>query len=509
MTELQLNTIIVFFIYGLAFFSMGLAIALEAGRSPLLAEARVLRPLAVFGLLHGVHEWLEIFILQLQWVEIIIPIYWLWIRLVLLAVSFASLVAYGVQVLRPPERLAAMDAWIGAGLLTLYAALVVLTGSAIWGDLELWIERADVLARYVLAVSGAILAALALFSQARQAHTDNRDALSKSLRWASVGFVLYGLTQVLVSGGNFFPADRLNAALFLEITGVPVQALRALLAMFITAGLIRATQIVEKERQGELEAAQEARFDALQRVQEELVKREDLRRELLRHTVIAQEEERTRIARELHDELAQILTGFSLDLATLKTRCSGDENVTAAVGRLQELSRQMSQGLYQLVHDLRPAQLDDLGLVPALQHLIDDVRSRMKLEITLDISGERQRMDPLVETVFFRVAQEALTNIVRYAKTNQVSMLLEYQPDQTMLQIRDYGVGFDPDALENPQIKLGIAGMRERVRSVDGQFTLESNPGEGTLIKVSVPCTGAQGEEQEERVDENYPTITG
>ena len=105
-----MDIVIVYFVYGLAFFSMGLAIALEAGRSPLLAEARVLRPLAVFGLLHGTHEWLEIFIIQAEYFGVVIPLPWLWLRLGLLAISFISLIAYGVQALRPPKRIAAMDA---------------------------------------------------------------------------------------------------------------------------------------------------------------------------------------------------------------------------------------------------------------------------------------------------------------------------------------------------------------------------------------------------------------
>ncbi len=109
------DIVVVFFVYGLAFFSMGLAMALEAGRSPSLAEAQVLRPLAVFGLMHGTHEWLEIFIGQAVFFGVEIPLPWLWLRLGLLVLSFVSLVAFGVQALRPPKRLLAMDISIGGG----------------------------------------------------------------------------------------------------------------------------------------------------------------------------------------------------------------------------------------------------------------------------------------------------------------------------------------------------------------------------------------------------------
>jgi len=465
--------------------------------------------LAVFGIVHGLHEWYELILLQGQWQGVELPRPLFFLRLVMLSVTFVSLIAYGIQVLSPPRGLAATDAYVGGGMLALYAAMVLFIVAITPNGINDWMRRADVLARYVLAIPGSILAVFALNRQSQFANQEGRSKLSLSLIWATWGFGLYGLTQIFVPKSNIFPANFLNTEAFIEVTGLPIQVFRAVLGIIITIALIRATQVVEKDRQDELTTAQEARYAALQRVQEELVKQEEMRRELLRHTVIAQEEERTRIARELHDELAQILTGFSLDLATLKTHCTSDEAIAAAVGRLQDLSRQMSQGLYQLVHDLRPAQLDDLGLVAALQHLVDDVRSRMKMEITLDIVGERQSMDPLVETVFFRVTQEALTNIVRHAQTNQTSLQLYFHPKQTMLQIRDYGVGFDTEVLENPKGKLGIAGMRERVRSVDGQFMLESNLGDGTLIEVSVPSIRLLGDEQEERVDENHPTITG
>ena len=507
--EFQLDMTLVYFFYGLAFFSMGLAIILEFGRSPLFAETRVLRPLAAFGILHGIHEWVEIFILQNTWLEVPLQNYWFWLRLGLLAVSFASLVAYGIQVLRPPKRLAAMDAWFSAGLLTLYAALILFTGATVWGDFEIWIGRADVLARYVLAVPGGFLAAVALFDQGRQAKAARREALSKSLNWAAVGFLFYALSQIFVSTVDLFPAQIINAERFYEFVGIPVQLVRAILAAAITAALMRATQIVDIERQEQFVQAQRDRVDALERAQNELVKREALQKQLLRRTVIAQEEERSRISRELHDELAQTLTGFSLDLATLKARCVGDQAVDGAVNRLQELSRQMSKGLYRLVHDLRPAQLDDLGLVPALEHLMDDVRERLALNVRLDVDSYKGRLGPLVETVFFRVSQEALTNIARHAKTNQANVSLECQQNEARLIIKDKGIGFDPANDGHPQAGLGIAGMRERVRSIDGQFILESTPGEGTRIEVTVPCMQSAEKEAEEREYGNHSSVIG
>jgi two-component system sensor histidine kinase UhpB len=211
-----------------------------------------------------------------------------------------------------------------------------------------------------------------------------------------------------------------------------------------------------------------------------------MRRELLRHTVRAQEEERSRIARELHDETSQVLTAFSLDLATLKTVICDRAEVKTLVERLQGLSKQMSQGLYRLVHDLRPAQLDDLGLIPALEYLKDDNVSA-GLEVAINIQGKARRLDPIIETVLFRVAQEALHNVVRHAQVGRAQISLEYQPQEIILKVKDSGAGFNPVQSFVPPRGWGLAGMRERIESVGGQLNIESKPGSGTVVEVDVP----------------------
>jgi signal transduction histidine kinase len=344
----------------------------------------------------------------------------------------------------------------------------------------------DVLARYLVAVPAAFLAALALRAEALSALTGGRRRVMVFLTWAAIGFGLYGLTQLFVPAIDMFPARELNSTIFRTFTGFPIQVVRALLAVLITLSLLRATQMVEKERQKQLQAAQQERLEALERIQNELTEREALRRELLRHTVRAQEEERTRIARELHDETSQVLTAFSLDLATLRTVVCDRSDVKNLVDRLQGLSKQMSQGLYRLVHDLRPAQLDDLGLISALDYLKDNSVSA-GLEVTIEIQGKARRLDSIIETVLFRVAQEALHNIVRHAQIRQARILLIFQSQEITLRIEDYGIGFNPVQSFAPPRGWGLAGMRERVESVGGQLMLESEPGKGTIVEVAIP----------------------
>jgi signal transduction histidine kinase len=147
----------------------------------------------------------------------------------------------------------------------------------------------------------------------------------------------------------------------------------------------------------------------------------------------------------------------------------------------------MSQGIYRLVHDLRPAQLDDLGLVAALHYLVDEERRRTRMDIALEILGLMKRIDPLVETVMFRVAQEALTNVARHANCKTAKVLVEYRDEQIMMQVSDAGAGFDPQRQLQPPHGWGIAGMRERVESVGGRLKIYTAPGQGTRVEVVIP----------------------
>jgi len=483
----RLDLILVYFIYGLAFFSLGLVMMLEWGRSPLLAEGRVLRPLAVFGFVHGTHEWLELALLLRQGLRLPDSSRADLARLILLAFSFFCLLVFGLRVLQPHQRLTRrlVAAWLGG--LSLYAVLVFLLIWSLGGRQPGWERNADVLTRYLLAVPAGFLAGLALVQQARQARREGRPSLSASLYLAAFGFSLYALTQLFVPPAAFFPADRLNTAAFLAVFGFPIQGVRSVLAVLITVGLIRATQAVDAERQRLLSDAQQAQLAALEQVQRELTARESLRRELLRHTVVAQEDERARIARELHDESAQVLTAFSLHLASFRDALSDQPAHIGRVDRLLAITRQLSEGIYRLVHDLRPAQLDDLGLVPALQWMMDEERKRTGLEVSLRIDGPRRRLDPLVETVLFRVAQEGLANVDRHAQVKQAQMELSFDVDEAVLRVCDQGAGFDSQARLIPPRGWGLMGMTERVESVGGALHIISSPGHGTLVEARVP----------------------
>jgi signal transduction histidine kinase len=477
---------IVLFIYGLSFFGMGLTLALESGRLASLAEARVLRPLAFFGFLHASHEWIESYLLQVQ-----IPgapfAGWLpWLEFILLIASYIALFLYGIRTFREPAYRPWIGMVTGISILGVYALAISIsafityhTGPVPWDDFL------NAMSRYLLAVPSALLAVLALRFQALQASARKQKKLSSYLVWAAVAFGIYGLTHLVVHPLAMFPANYLNTETFRTVTGFPIQIIRTLAAILITLSLLWATQETGKERQQQFVAAQQERLQALEQIQSELAKREELRRELLRHTVQAQEEERARIARELHDETSQVLTAYSLNLATLRKSVEDRPQSREIIDRLQSLCKEMSQGLYRLVHDLRPAQLDDLGLIPALEYLQESHRSK-ELNIAMTVNGKPRRVDSVVETVLFRVAQEALNNVVRHAQARTARIVLEYKAQEILLQIADNGAGFDVDRTFAPPRGWGLAGMRERVEAVGGLLQIESALGKGTTVAVTV-----------------------
>ena len=499
---MQWDIVLIFFIYGLAFFSMGVALSLESLRTPRLAERRVLHPLAVFGILHGMHEWIEILLMQGAWLGVPFPEYIAWLRFALLVISFIPLIYFGLLMLVGPDRGSGLPVAILIGMLGIYA-IALLVIYQLRPDLLL--APADTLARYFLAVPGSILAGLGLGKRARQVEDEGRADIARRFRWAALGFILYGVTQIFVAPIDIFPANVINSAVFVGTLGFPIQLVRAAMAILVTVNLIQAIQVVDREREEQLLSAQQERFEALEQVQRDLEEREAMRRELLRHTVIAQEDERGRIARELHDETAQFLTALSLNLATLKNLVPREPKTRDLINDLQSQTRDMAQGIYRLVHDLRPAQLDDLGLVPALQYLAEEEQKRAGLQVDLQILGERQRLDPLVETVLFRVAQEALTNVIRHAQCEQANLELEFDPEQVVMHVRDKGVGIRSMPPDSPLRGWGLEGMRERVASVGGQLQITSPASGGTIVEVNVPLREDLNTVIEEIPDEHHP----
>jgi signal transduction histidine kinase len=208
---------------------------------------------------------------------------------------------------------------------------------------------------------------------------------------------------------------------------------------------------------------------------------------LSRRRVKVQEEERRHLARELHDEIGQALTGAKINLEATMKESDGAKSKrideTAAI--LEKLLGQVRQ----ISLDLRPSTLDDLGLVPALRSLLDQQGRRASVAVRFSAKNVPENLDAEIQTTCFRIAQEAITNAVRHANATRIEVDLRCENGNLRLQVRDNGRGFDAESAQAQTAGLGLIGIKERAALVDARVKIISSPNNGTTIEVSLPLT--------------------
>ena len=228
------------------------------------------------------------------------------------------------------------------------------------------------------------------------------------------------------------------------------------------------------------------------RLWDELLRKQELQRQLLDSIIRAQEEERTRVARELHDETSQVLTSLVLGLEALEGEPCLSEEARERSSHLRAVTSQALEEVHHLSLELRPSALDDGGLVPGITRYLREYAARHGQEVDFrSIGTDGLRLLPAAETAVFRIVQEALTNVARHAHAQGVSVLLERRGSNLVTVIEDDGCGFQPDEVAEAPLpeRLGLAGMAERAALVGGRLTVESRPGEGTTVFVTLPLT--------------------
>ncbi|HBV85721.1 MAG TPA: histidine kinase [Desulfosporosinus sp.] len=209
----------------------------------------------------------------------------------------------------------------------------------------------------------------------------------------------------------------------------------------------------------------------------------------------AQEEERRRVAREMHDGPAQTLANIVLRLEIAEKLLELDPSrVKAELNDLKNLVRANLQDIRRIIFDLRPMALDDLGIVPAISKYLDNFQETYGIKCQLRIEGREKRLLPAMEVALFRLVQEGMTNVAKHAQSTRVDIHLIYQEDWTIARIRDYGRGFEvKTAMNAPGEHFGLVGMRERVEMFSGRFSIQSIIGKGTSIDFSIPSSQEGG----------------
>lgn len=475
--------VLIFFPYGLAFFSLGLILAFERRRGPVLLR-NALRPLAGFGLVHGSHEWIEMFqklgYLPLQ---LLAGQAWSGFRIILLAISFLSLAAFGVAAMAEDEYKQQLTRIVPL-LMSGVWAIGILSFRGMYGVSEvLWVV-ADVWTRYSLAIPGAILAAIGLIYQQRRVRQGGMSRFGRDCLWAAIAFVWYGIIgQIFVQQSPLPPSNLINQDLFQSFFNFPVQILRAVSAVSIAVFVVKFLRSFEVERQIQLEELQANQL-------RESREREEMKGELLKQVVDAQEAERQRIARELHDATGQALTALGLGLRGISAKLRGaDPDTARKLIELETLTSKSLDELRLLITDLRPSHLDEFGLSSALRWYVGDITERVPFSISLTLPRNNPDLPSSIKTALFRVVQEAVTNTIKHAQADNLSIILSCRPNgDVRLEIEDDGVGFIPlEISEDNSPTWGLLGMQERTHLCGGDFSLLTAPGEGTLIQVSIP----------------------
>jgi signal transduction histidine kinase len=487
----------IYFFYGLAFFSMGLLVAMEGGRSTDARLRMALRPLAGFGLVHAVHEWIEMFELVAGFDPHTEPTLFSAVELSLLAFSFLSLAAFGSYLVLGSESTWRVSLIIPLAMEAIWVfGLAAFKGHYAPADIP---AITDVWTRYSLAIPAGLLAASGLIVQQHAFRRTGLVRFGRDSLWASVAFGWYSLVgQLFTMPSKLPPSTFLNSELFLNTFGFSIQMLRAVSAIFASIFVIRFLRAFQVEGDRKIADLQAERLH-------ESRQREQLRAELFRKVVSAQESERQRIARDLHDETGQSLTAIGMGLRGLSDE-TNEKRRLATLTQLQSLTSDSLRELQRIIADLRPAHLDDLGLSATLRWYASRIHELTSIQVRVDIEGDEPTLDDAVKITIFRIVQEALNNVIKHSKATNVNVHLDYRDKKAIIFIRDNGQGFNMNAVQSRigRVSLGLAGMEERAMLLGGTLEVHSRPDYGTQVDAEIPY-------QVEKVEgvENASSIIG
>jgi len=487
------NRVIVLSVYGQVFFVLGLAIALQSRKRSTLPLARALPWLAGFGIVHGFHEWGYLFVpIQSGYLPLPATEALLVAQLAMKGVSFALLLQFGVELtgsingraLGPRLRL------LPVGLLAVWAAATLLI-SAITPDAApdagAWLADGrigaalagvgaplaigDVLARWLLAVPGALLAARGLLVSAGSVRSVARRGVVSGLRVAAGAFAIYAVVGGLIGQPAPFPtASFLDGAAVLEMIGIPIEVLRSATGAVIAIAIIAALDLFEQETDRALADAR--------------------RRELLAR-------ERERIGRDLHDGIIQSIYAAGLHLEEASSALDPDDE--APRGRIRTVLAELDRiigDIRRTIFDLRSASLETHDAEEIVSSVAEELRANTLVALDMRMEGEwipRLRAEQAEE--LHQIVHEAFSNVLRHAKAHQVEVRLIGHRRQLQLEIRDDGIGFDPELAESRGRvgrAQGLQNLRRRAELLHATLAVRSAPGRGTSLSLTMPVAASR-----------------
>lgn len=452
------NRVIVLAVYGQVFFVMGLAVALQSWRHSRLSIAGSLKWLAAFGILHGLHEWGHIFIpLQAEYMPLPAIELLVVVQAALLAMSYACLFQFGVELLRPlPDRWRFVALLPGATF-AIWVLIAVSPATEVAQDVHGWHRITSIWARYLMCVPGSLLAALGLWRSTRDIDEQLASpGISRPLRigaYALAGYAFF--SGMIVPAAGFFPASWLNDRLLYERLILPVEVYRGLMGAILAIVIIRGMEVFNVE---------------LDRLISDMEQENVLVRE------------RERFGRDLHDHTLQKIYAAGLVLRSAEQTKEPE----------QARSRLLSQGLSLLdeaVADIRQyiGDLDSpiarCSLVSGLQDLASDNRYRSLVAIEVEHNlPDDCGLDTNEVTHLLAIAHEALSNAARHADASRVIVSAHSEPAELILQIADDGRGMPEDIVTG----YGLRNMRDRAELIGADIDIADREAGGTVVIVAL-----------------------
>ena len=448
----------ILFVYGLVFFVLGLAIALQSRHSSRLELARSLSWLAAFGFIHGLHEWGDVFIpLQAARSGEGLHLFLDQLHLILLAVSFACLLQFGVALLRP----FGWGRWlhvVPSAMLAVWVFVVFFPLPTVYPDFMTWHNVANAFARYFLGFPGSLLAAYGLHRHInRWIAPFDVPHIVRPLRLAVAALVLYAFFSGLIPPPvPFFPGDVLNSDTLTRALVAPPPVFRSVTGLILTLSVIRGLEIFDVETARVIEGMEQQQILAA---------------------------ERERIGRDLHDgSIQKVYTAGLIVESALKQA----EPESLVAGRLERALTVLNDAIGDLrsnlgeLHSPPPSQ----PLTQTMRQIAEDPRFGSFVDIRLDMDiPEAESFSAVRAGHVAAIANEALSNIVRHAKARKVALRIMRQGDRLILTIQDDGVGLGTGATAG----YGLRNMRDRAHLLGGSLTVSSSGGRGTVVTLDIP----------------------
>jgi signal transduction histidine kinase len=453
----DLNSALVFFVYGQVFFILGLAIAFQSRRHSRLQLATTLGWLAAFGLIHGLHEWGLFFIpIQATYLSFSVLTALQVLQIVLLAGSFVCLLAFGTELLRDRYSFLGPVPLIVGAVFAVLAMVMLLSGGFTTGQ---WVIRSNILARYFIGFPAALIAAYALrYTAETQIKPLGLENIYRMLLVAGIALVAYAvLAGLVVPAASFFPARLMNDSLLPRLFGIPIPVFRSITGLVITIAIIRALEVFDVEV-------------------EQLIEKMEIDQSLTA--------ERDRIGRELHDGAIQQVYAAGLIVESARHKVQDEDPLGIQLDRAVQVLNQAIASLRSYMSELR-ADPDHVSLAEGLRKEVADLRLNPLLDIELDLDlPEPANMEPIRTNHILAIVREALANVARHAQTRRAVLKAIKEHNRLILSISDDGRGFDPGQKIDG---YGLRNMRDRARLLGGRLDIQSEPKEGTVVTLIAP----------------------